>query len=74
MSPKEKESDIEILTILAYGISGGSVEKELESITGVKPEKKTVHTKETGHIIVMPEFKQAWALLTLGLVMGLLLS
>jgi len=55
LSPKEKESDIELLTILAYGVSGGSVEKELENITGVNPERKTVHTKETGHIIVMPE-------------------
>ncbi len=55
LSPKEKESDNEVLTILAYGVSGSSVERELENITGVKPEKKTVHTKETGHIIVMPE-------------------
>ena len=55
LSTKEKESDNELLVILAYGVSGGSVEKELENITGVNPEKKTVHTKETGHIIVMPE-------------------
>lgn len=66
LSPKEKESDIEILTILAYGISGGSVEKELESITGVKPEKKTVHTKETGHIIVMPEVQTGLGVADIG--------
>ena len=55
LSTEEKESDTEFLTMLAYGVSGSSVEKELESIIGVKPESKTVHTKETGHVIVMPE-------------------
>ncbi len=55
LSTEEKESDSEILTILAYGVSGGSIEKELETITGVNPEKKSIHTDETGHIMVMPE-------------------
>ena len=55
LSSKEKESDNDFLVILAYGVSSSSVEKELENITGVKPESKTVHTKETGHIVTMPE-------------------
>ena len=52
---KEKESDNELLVVLAYGVSGGSVEKELESITGVNPESEAIHTKETGHVMVMPD-------------------
>lgn len=66
LSPKEKESDIELLVILAYGVSGGSVEEELENITGVKSKKKTVHTKETGHIIVMPEVQTGLGVADIG--------
>ena len=55
LNPKEKESDNDVLVMLAYGVSGASVEKELENITGVKPEGKAIHTKETGHVMVMPE-------------------
>lgn len=66
LSPKEKESDNEVLTILAYGISGSMVERELENITGVNPEKKTVHTKESGYITVMPEVQTGLGVADIG--------
>ncbi len=55
LNSKENESDNEVLVMLAYGVSGASVEKELENITGIKPEGKAIHTKETGHVMAMPE-------------------
>ena len=55
LSSKEKESDNDFHVVLAYGVSSSSVEKDLETIIGFKPESKTVHTTETGHIVAMPE-------------------
>ena len=43
------------LAIRAYGVSGSTLKKEIESITGVNPGKNAVYTKETGRVAVTPE-------------------
>ncbi|MFX1578085.1 MAG: hypothetical protein ACFFBJ_00410 [Promethearchaeota archaeon] len=43
------------LAIRAYGISGKTLRKEIESITGVNPGNNAVYTKETGRISVESE-------------------
>ncbi len=43
------------LAIRAYGVSGSTLKKEIESITGVNPGKNAVYTKETGRVSVTSE-------------------
>ena len=39
----------------AYGISGSTLRKEIESITGVNPGNNAVYSKETGRVSVESE-------------------
>jgi len=41
--------------IRAYGISGGTLKKEIETITGVNPGKNAVYSEETGRVAVASE-------------------
>ncbi len=43
------------LTIRAYGVSGSTLKKEIESITGVNPGKNAIYSKETGRVSVTSE-------------------
>ena len=43
------------LTIRAYGVSGSTLKKEIESITGVNPGKNAIYSKETGRVSVTTE-------------------
>lgn len=43
------------LAIRAYGISGGTLKKEIETITGVNPGKNAVYSEETGRVAVASE-------------------
>ncbi|MFW9835077.1 MAG: hypothetical protein ACFFEK_13850 [Candidatus Thorarchaeota archaeon] len=43
------------VSILAYGISGKTLKKEIETITGVNPGNSGVYTKETGRVSVTSE-------------------
>ncbi|MFW9792668.1 MAG: hypothetical protein ACFFEE_00070 [Candidatus Thorarchaeota archaeon] len=43
------------IAIRAYGISGGTLKKEIENITGVNPGKNAVYSEETGRVSVTPE-------------------
>jgi len=43
------------LAIRAYGISGSTLRKEIETITGVNPGNNAVYTKETGRVAVASE-------------------
>ncbi|MHA1964718.1 MAG: hypothetical protein ACXACG_06600 [Candidatus Thorarchaeota archaeon] len=44
-----------VLAIRVYGVSGGTIKKEIESITGVNPYKNAVYSEETGRVSVTPE-------------------
>ncbi|MHA2395554.1 MAG: hypothetical protein ACXAC0_02550, partial [Candidatus Thorarchaeota archaeon] len=44
------------LAIRVYGVSGGTLKSEIETITGVNPGKNAVYTKETGRVAVGSEF------------------
>lgn len=43
------------LAIRAYGVSGSTLKKEIESITGVNPGTNAVYSKETGRVSVTSE-------------------
>jgi len=43
------------VSIRAYGISGSTLKKEIETITGVNPGKNAVYSKETGRVSVTSE-------------------
>ncbi|MHA1951175.1 MAG: hypothetical protein ACW987_15060 [Candidatus Thorarchaeota archaeon] len=43
------------LAIRAYGVSGSTLKKEIETITGVNPGSNAVHTEETGSVGVASE-------------------
>jgi hypothetical protein len=43
------------LALRAYGISGSTLKKEIESITGINPGNNAVYTKETGRVSVESE-------------------
>jgi hypothetical protein len=43
------------IAIRAYGISGSTLKKEIETITGVNPGKNAVYSKETGRVSVTSE-------------------
>lgn len=48
--------------IRVYGLSGTTIKKEIESITGVNPGKNAVYSKETGRVSVTPEIYSSNAL------------
>ena len=43
------------LAMRAYGVSGSTLKREIESITGVNPGKNAVYSKETGRVSVTSE-------------------
>jgi hypothetical protein len=43
------------LVIRAYGVSGSTLKKEIETITGVNPSSNAVYTQETGRVSVTSE-------------------
>jgi hypothetical protein len=43
------------LAIRVYGVSGGTLKSEIETITGVNPGKNAVYTEETGRVAVGSE-------------------
>lgn len=55
MDPEVTEDSKKIIPLRIYGVSGGSIKSEIETITGVNPGKNAVHTKETGRVAVIPE-------------------
>lgn len=55
MDYAESQETKKALAIRAYGISGGALKKEIETITGVNPGKNAVYTKETGRVTAASE-------------------
>lgn len=51
----EEPESRKALAIRAYGISGATLKREIENITGVNPGSNAVYTKETGRVAVASE-------------------
>ncbi|MFW9788176.1 MAG: hypothetical protein ACFFE2_12150 [Candidatus Thorarchaeota archaeon] len=52
---EDETSKKKVLPVQIYGVSGGSIKKEIEAITGVNPGNNAVYTRETGRVAVTPE-------------------
>ena len=55
MSAIENQEPKKALAIRAYGISGSTLRKEIERVTGVNPGNNAVYSKETGRVSVASE-------------------
>ncbi|MFX1482268.1 MAG: hypothetical protein ACFFCP_03660 [Promethearchaeota archaeon] len=55
MEDVEGQKPKKALAIRAYGVSGSTLRKEIESITGISPGNNAVYTKETGSVGVGSE-------------------
>lgn len=51
----EDDTSKKLIPLQIYGVSGGAIKQEIETITGVNPGSNAVYTKETGRVAVMPE-------------------
>ena len=52
MNAEETQDSKKALAIRAYGVSGATLKKEIETITGVNPGKNAVYSQETGRVAV----------------------
>lgn len=51
----EIEKPADVIAIKAYGVSGATLKKEIETITGVNPGKHAMYSEETGRVSVGSE-------------------
>ncbi len=55
LESEETDGSREVHPLRVYGVSGGTIKKEIKVITGINPENDAVYTKETGRVSVTPE-------------------
>ena len=55
MFTEDEQEPKKALAIRAYGVSGSTLKKEIESITGVNPGNNAVYSKETGRVLLTSE-------------------
>ena len=51
----ENEEPTSAIAIKTYGVSGTTLKKEIETITGVNPSKHAMYSEETGRVSVTSE-------------------